>query len=125
MNVMTVEQFHAQLRAQGVPEEHLAFVCPMCKTVQSIASLARWLGDSHERAEKYVGFSCIGRLTDAGPYKNGTPPGKGCDWTLGGLLTIHRLVVRTEDGKEHPHFEIATREEALALMAEMESGVPS
>jgi len=40
MKTMTVEEFHTALKAQGVAShEHAAFICPMCKTVQSARDL--------------------------------------------------------------------------------------
>lgn len=43
----------------------------------------------------YVGFSCIGRWKE----------GIGCDWTLGGLLTIHTVEVTEDDGEQHARFD--------------------
>jgi hypothetical protein len=40
---------------------------------------------------------------------------RGCDWTLGGLFTIHELIVVDEDGKDNPLFVPATADEAQAL----------
>lgn len=37
---ITLEEFHAALQAQGVPQEHYAFKCVACGHVQSFASLA-------------------------------------------------------------------------------------
>lgn len=117
MNTMTVEEFQAQCKAQGVPWEHLAFRCVMCGTIQSIHSLlTAGAGKSYDDVEKYLGFSCVGRFTGAGSFVKGTPPGKGCNWTLGGLFTIHKLEVVDSKGKKHPHFELATPEEAKELM---------
>jgi hypothetical protein len=41
-------------------------------------------------------------------------PGRGCDWTLGGLIGFSRLIVITPNGGRHPRFEPATPEEAQA-----------
>lgn len=115
---LTIPEFHAALKAQGVPtREDLALKCPICGTVQSARSfIAAGAGASFDEIERYLGFSCVGRWTNAGPYKPTTPPGKGCDWTLGGFFKLHKLIVVDDDGKEHPRFEPATREEALALI---------
>lgn len=120
--VITREQFHAELKAQGVKTHaDLAFVCPMCKTVQSGRDLIRaGAGKDWEEVEKYVGFSCVGRWTSAGMHRKGTPPGKGCNWTLGGLLQLHELEVVTDDEKRHPRFEPATPEVAKAHLQRME-----
>jgi hypothetical protein len=116
MRTITVEQFLTELAAQNVPDEHLAFRCPMCGTVQSAADFIKAnAGKDLDEVDKWLGFSCIGRFTDAGPHKKGTPPGKGCDWTLGGLFKIHELQVEHE-GELHPRFEICTPEEAQEHM---------
>lgn len=115
MKKMTVEEYHAALKAQGVPSrEDLALVCPMCATPQSARDLiAVGAGEDFDAVEKYLGFSCVGRWTNAGSPRK-SPDGKPCDWTLGGLFPLHKLVVVTPDGKEHPRFEPATPEQAQA-----------
>jgi len=123
MRTITVKEFHAELRAQGVPKEHLALKCPLCGTIQSAADLIRvGAGKDFEEVEGYIGFSCIGRWTNAGSFKEENPPGKGCDWTLGGLLQLHQLEVITEEGEKHPRFEICTPEEAQAHMNTSKEG---
>lgn len=116
MKTMTLNEFHAAIKAQNAgSREHIAFKCPVCATIQSGDDLiAAAAGKTFDEVEKYVGFSCVGRFTNAGPHKKGTPPGKGCDWTLGGLFQFHSLEVETPDGKKHPRFELATADEALA-----------
>ena len=121
---ITVEELHARFKAQGVSaREHIASVCPICGTVQSIASLVK-AGADPEKAETAMGFSCEGRWTNAGPWPadkdksakaNARRAIRGCDWTLGGLFRIHRLEVLTPDGKAHPYFGIATADQAQAL----------
>lgn len=114
MKTITLEQFHATLKEQGVPDDHLAFRCPICGTVQSAADLiAAGAGQDFAQVSKYLAFSCVGRFTGAGSHKKGTP-GHGCDWTLGGLFQLHQFEVVTPDGEHHPRFEPATPEEALA-----------
>jgi hypothetical protein len=117
MKTITVDELHAQLRAQDVPRLHVAFKCPMCGTVQSMADLIlAGAGKDEEEVEKYIGFSCVGRWTHGGgpPKKKGTQV--GCNWTLGGLFQCHEVEVVTPDGKRHPQFETATQEEAQAHM---------
>lgn len=111
-----VAEFLESLKAQGVPGIHLAFICPMCQCVQSMDSLIKaGAGATETDVERYVGFSCVGRWTGAdGPRKK--PDGKPCDWTLGGLFSLHQLEVVTEDGKTHRHFEVASPEQAKTLM---------
>lgn len=138
LEIILVTELHRRMKAQGVSsEKHIAFVCPVCSTVQSIASLMCAAPEvagasggivpastlSEEVARKLIGFSCEGRLTNVGPFvpKRRSsklpkdPCRRGCDWTLGGLFTIHKLEVVTPDGRHHPSFELATPEQAQAL----------
>lgn len=119
MQTMTIPEFHAAQKGQGVQSrEDLAFRCPVCGTIQSARSLiAAGAGDTFESVERFLGFSCVGRFTNAGPHKSDSPAGKGCDWTLGGLFQLHCLEVVDEDGGRHPRFEPATAEEAQGLAA--------
>ena len=117
MKTLTVEQFQAALKAQGVQRDDLALVCPMCATVQSPKDLmAAGAGSTIDEVEKYLGFSCVGRWTEA-PSPRKEPDGQPCNWTLGGLFALHKLEVVTPDGKKHPRFELATPAEAQAHMA--------
>lgn len=114
MERISVEEFRTRLQAQGVPRIHLAFKCVRCNTIQSMYSmLVAGIGLD---VEKYIGFSCIGRWTNAGPHIDGTPPGKGCDWTLGGLFAFRNLEIITPEGDIRPHFELASPDEARAFM---------
>jgi hypothetical protein len=111
MRTLTLAEFLAELKLQGVTREHLAFRCPMCGTVQSGFDLiAAGAGDQFDDVEKYLGFSCVGRWLERQP-----PPGvqgRGCDWTLGGLLPCAKLEVVTPDGERHLRFEVCTPAEA-------------
>ena len=118
MKTMTLEEFRAALKVQGMPDRtHYAFKCPACGTVQSAEDLiAAGAGSSFDEVEQYLGFSCVGRFTGAGsPRKEAD--GAPCNWTLGGLFKLHSLEVVTPDGKHHPHFAPATPAEAQALVA--------
>lgn len=116
VETIQLAEFRARIAAQGTSNRtHAAFRCPMCKTVQSIASLTS-AGVSEDAAERYIGFSCIGRFTGAESPRE-KPDGKPCDWTLGGLLRLHELEVVDNDGNTHPFFTVATTEEAQALEA--------
>lgn len=118
MRTLNVDEFHAELKAQGVSSHaDFAFVCPMCRTVQSARDLMKATGKGFDEVERYLGFSRVGRFTNAGPHKQGAAPGKGCDWTLGGLFRIHELEVVTSDGHPHPSFELATPDQARAHAA--------
>lgn len=118
MRTITLEQFHEALRAQGVPSRlHYALKCPMCATVQSAADLiAAGAGSNYDAVDRYLGFSCVGRFTGAGGPRR-EPDGRPCSWSLGGMLSLHKLEILTPDGTGHPHFEPATPAEAQALMA--------
>lgn len=120
MERITITEAYARLDAQGVSNRrNVAFKCPMCGTVQSLQSFLA-VGIGELQAKKDVGFSCIGRFTGAeGP--RAMPDGKPCNWTLGGLLRMHRLEIVFEDNSVEPHFEIATPEEAQALEAALAS----
>lgn len=121
---ISISEFHARCKAQGVSaSEHIALKCPICGTVQSMTSLIK-AGAPPDRVDGYLGFSCEGRFSGTGPWKPndaGRAAVRGCDWSLGGLLKLHRLVVVTDDAEEHPRFELASPEEAQALEALMTS----
>jgi hypothetical protein len=119
MRTITVDQFQLELKAQGVKSHHdFAFRCPVCKTVQSARDLIKaGAGQNFAQVEKYLAFSCVGRFTGAGAWKKDEAPGRGCNWTLGGLFQLHKLTVTTPDGERHPRFELATPEEAQAHAA--------
>lgn len=106
---MTLEQFQDALKAQGVPLEQVLLRCPRCGTEQSANDLIEaGAGASLDDVECYLGFSCIGRFDES----------RGCDWTLGGLFSIHQLEVVTSDGERHPRFMPLSPEEAAAHRSE-------
>jgi hypothetical protein len=116
MQTMTLDEYRAALQAQGEPNTaKWCLVCPMCGTVQNADDLiAAGAGMTFDDIEKFLGFSCVGRFTHGKPppKRNGTQD--GCNWTLGGLFRCHTLEVVTPDGKHHPRFAPATREQAQA-----------
>lgn len=128
---ITLAEAHARFKAQGVSNnKHVAFVCPICGTVQSMASLIA-AGVKPDVVETVVAFSCEGRFTRAGPWPSSKDQSakarerrkvRGCDWTLGGLLRLHELEITFPDGAEpRPTFVIATPEQARELEREMTS----
>ncbi len=123
---ITVAELHEAFKAQGVgAREDVAVKCPICGTVQSLRMLQLvGVGKTADEAERYLGFSCVGRWTGAGPFKKNGPPAVGCDWTLGGLFQLHRLIVVDGLGDPHPYFDIASPEEAQALAAQMAERSP-
>ena len=118
MKTMTIEEYHAALRAQGTNDRaELVVICPMCGTAQTGSDLIRaGAGETFDEIEKYLGFSCVGRFTGANSPRK-SPDGKPCNWTLGGLLQLHKLEVVAPDGEKHPRFEVATPEQAQAHWA--------
>jgi hypothetical protein len=86
----------------------------MCQSIQSgVDLIAAGAGEDFDAVERFLGFSCVGRWTNAGPYyEKGSA--HGCDWTLGGLFQIHELEVVTPDGARHPRFMPVSPEEAKA-----------
>lgn len=105
MKTMTLAEFHASMKSQGVPIGSVTFRCPMCGTLQSAnALIAAGAGETLKDVEGYLGFSCVGRWTGQGAHLDSNPPGHGCDWTLGGLMKIHELEVIDDDGNRQPRF---------------------
>lgn len=111
---MTLDEVRAAFKAQGVahPADY-AWVCPACKTVQSARDFAA-TGVSVEQAERYIGWSCIGRYRPNTRIAEEAKPGEGCDWTLGGLFKFHELEIIDDTGQKHPRFAIATPTQAQA-----------
>jgi hypothetical protein len=132
VETITLDEAHKRMDAQGVSHaRHYAFRCPICATVQSLASLVG-AGADPETVERYIAFSCEGRFSGAGPAARRDDKSakaekrravRGCDWTLGGLFQLNKLAIAYPDGKTSPSFEIASAEEAKALQAMMEEGV--
>lgn len=122
MKTMQLNEFHAACEAQAPSHDQIVFQCPMCGTLQSARDLiAAGAGTDFDAVERYLGFACIGRFTGAESPRS-EPDGQPCNWTLGGLFQTHKLEVVTPDGKRHPHFELATREEADAHRVANERG---
>jgi len=95
MNTITIDNLHALGRElYGDDTKQWRFRCPRCKTEQSAQD---FIENNIADADKYIGFSCIGRFVE----------GKGCDWTLGGFFQIHDLEVLFPDGEKRPAFEFA------------------
>lgn len=115
LKTVTYEEWKAMICAQKVPREHFAFKCPICGTIQSAFDLIHFgAGTSFEEVENYLAFSCVGRFNGAGEY---SPKKKtfGCNWTLGGLLSLHTFEVSLE-GETYPRFEPANWAQAQAHM---------
>ena len=118
MKTMTVDEFHQACKDQGATrQEEVVLVCPLCGTPQCAIDLINaGAGETFDQVEKYLGFSCVGRFTNA-PQPRKKPDGKPCNWTLGGFFKLHKLEVVTPDGKHHPTFEPASPEVAKQHLA--------
>jgi hypothetical protein len=86
----------------GKDPKRWKFQCVSCGGVQSIQDF-----NDHgiEDPASLVYFSCIGRWVK----------GRGCDWTLGGLLHIHEREVVLSDGTKISVFLFAgeTKDESV------------
>lgn len=117
MKKMTEDEFRAALDSQNVPRMHAAFKCPACGTIQSGYDFIKaGAGETFEEISGFIGFSCLGRFTNADPPRE-KPDGNPCNWTLGGFFRIHTLEV-VIDGDRCPFFEPATAAEANVHMAD-------
>lgn len=83
--ILTREAWLAEAESlYGKHPKHWQFKCPACGHVQSIESVIE-----HDktmkpgRVSEWIYYNCEGRHN----------PRYGCDWTLGGIFTIHRLEV--------------------------------
>lgn len=122
MKTITLKEYHAALRKQGTKDKSkLLLICPMCGTMQCANDLIlAGAGKTFEEVVEYLGFSCVGRFTNAGPPRE-KPDGRPCNWTLGGLIQAHKLEVIMHDGERYPTFEVATPEQARAHWGNGES----
>ena len=101
---MTHADWLAEARRRFGPDpKNWAWVCPSCHEEQTMQDFID-AGMTKEDAMGRAYFSCIGRVVK----------GRGCDWSLGGLLQMHTLEVVDQEGKTRPVFEF---EEALDTAA--------
>lgn len=102
MDVITLEDFKAKaIELFGKDPIKWKFKCPRCGESQSAEDFLDAGLDKND-VEKYIGFSCIGRFIDVAEEK-------GCDWTLGGLFQMHDIEISDDNGKSHPHFDLAAK----------------
>lgn len=92
--IIEYDDWIAQLTERfGEDSKKWAFKCPHCGHVQTGQDfIDSGIGEHKDQ----VYFNCIGRYIE----------GKGCDWTLGGLMKIHKVSV-VKDAMVFPVFEIA------------------
>jgi len=77
----------------GADKKKWKFKCIRCGNIQSAQDFI----DRKINPDGYVHFSCLGRFDKL----------LCCDWTLGGLLQIHKREVICEDGSIGPVFLFA------------------
>lgn len=100
INIIFYEDWKQQLIERfGEDSADWKFVCPKCSNVQCGKDFEE-IGVSRDEWVFQVYYSCIGRSTKS----------KGCDWTLGGLISLHKTVVFS-DGNISPVFEMADVDE--------------
>lgn len=107
MKTITFEQLAEQGEELfGKDKKEWRFRCISCGECQTYNEFK---AAGVEDPSGLVHFSCIGRYVE----------GRGCNWTLGGLFTIHEKEVG-RDGKMHPVFNFdgepysEEREQALS-----------
>lgn len=123
METVTLEEFQTRCWAQGVPWQHVAFKCPQCGTVQSMASLIMAGCPIHE-AESVLGVKCEGHYSGNGPFGPirtlALGPPRGCKMALTGTAPVlhpHAGLKVVMGNFSYPLFALATPEEAQALRA--------
>jgi hypothetical protein len=86
------------------------FVCPNCGNIQTIGDFMELRKHGIEIKDAQVAyFNCIGRYDTRIPAKKIGHIGEGkspCDYSLGGLIHLHKTVVIDGD-TEHRVFEFA------------------
>lgn len=93
-NIIPYEKWISDLKERfGEDSKNWAFKCPNCGNIQTAQD---FIDNGAERHKTFSYYSCIGRYV-----KN-----KGCNWTLGGLLQMHKTCV-LKDGEVFPVFEMA------------------
>ncbi|MBL0319657.1 MAG: hypothetical protein IPP74_10290 [Alphaproteobacteria bacterium] len=99
-------------RLFGKDVKEWVYKCPMCETNQTANDLMRE-GVNKEKVLDYLGFSCIGRFKEKTESAfNGNKKkmkGKGCDYTLGGLIALPGVIVHS-DGKKHKRFAFGEKD---------------
>jgi len=95
-NVISLEEWkkRGEEKFKTSDIKQFKFKCPSCGGIQSAQD---FIDAKIEGASDKFFFSCIGRWVKD----------RGCDWTLGGFLTIHKTEVTNSEGKNIPVFEYA------------------
>ena len=94
-NVLTLEKWQNKAeKLFGKDVKEWKFKCPQCGGVQTMQD---FIDNKIDNPDTKFYFSCIGRWVKD----------KGCNWTLGGLLQMHKTEVTSEEGENIPVFEFA------------------
>ncbi len=94
IKILTFEQWEKKgEKLFGKDKKLWKFKCVKCGHVQTWQD---FIDHKIDEPETKFFFSCLGRWVDK----------IGCDWTLGGLFTIHKIEV-LRNGEKHPVFEFA------------------
>ena len=92
---LTVSEWQAIAEPKfGKDIKQWKFKCCICGDEQTLQD---FIDAEVYEAEKKFYFSCIGRYV----------PNRGCDYTLGGLITLAHTEVFNEEGKAIPVFEFS------------------
>ena len=92
--IITFEDWEKQgIKLFGKDKKLWKFKCVSCGHVQTIQD---FIDHKIKEPETLVFYSCLGRWVK----------GIGCDWTLGGLIQIHKIEILKE-GRKIPSFEFA------------------
>ncbi|CAL2108649.1 hypothetical protein T190115A13A_80224 [Tenacibaculum sp. 190524A02b] len=95
MKEITLEDWKKEASDKfGSDKMNWEFKCPSCKEVQTLKEFNE---NNVEEPESKFYFSCIGRWVKD----------RGCSWTLGGLLQIHKTEVITLDNAKTPVMEFS------------------
>lgn len=95
MDTIKIEDWKKKaVELYGEDEKKWKFKCIKCGHIQTLQD---FIDNNVEDAIYKFYFSCIGRYVKS----------VGCDWTLGGLFTMHKLEVVGENGERSPVFEFA------------------
>lgn len=91
IKTLKISEFNELCKKHWPDIMSVEFICPKCKTIQTGKDLIEaGAGKDFDEVNKYLGFSCVGRFTET----------KGCDWTLGGLFSIHTLEIVSDEDPE-------------------------
>lgn len=82
----------------GEDKRKWTYICVMCGTPQSFYTFQEHTKAPVSQMLRYLSFSCVGRLSPE--------PKIGCDWTLGGFLSVHTLTIIPPEGRKDENGEL-------------------